>query len=270
MKSLVLCLSLIVGQTAALAQDLPDPQPLTQEEIDAAVGLGANPDEILQVREPMTRRAREAVRRDMEESAQDLERLSHKTDAALGNLIKRTSWVLKQKGFAADAEQLSFEYESFYTQAVYFTYLGVVPVELGDHAPLNQWLADWYNKIEEKLGKDLCRILHIMDIKILNYGIPVVFNPKVSEQWCVETGSDCKAEYSLHFAGKMTGNWSWEYNGVLGVVSYWSAWMVCTVGTWGGGAITFICSPIATVVEMGVDKYVSPKASDWLFDRVNP
>jgi len=271
MKKLI-CVALVYCMVAstAFAYEGLEPKPLSAEEKAAAAELGITDSELYQVSEPMTRWERRRIENQLGDEAQDMDKLAEKTDRSIEGMVRYAAWALKRKGYDADADQLVNEYNGFYTHAVVNYHDGIVPVDLGDHKPIWEWLATWYDKIEAKLGVKLCQILHLQDLKVLNFGIPVVFRPKKAEQWCLETtDKPCQDEYRLHFAGQMTGKWSWEYHGVLNVAAYWTTWGVCVAATFGAGAIGFICGPIGTVVEMGVGKYVSPKASDFVFCKVN-
>jgi len=276
MQKTIVTALLFLFSFQCIAQEQLEPQPLTQEEIEAGQDVGISPDELMQIKEPMTKEARDQVSKDMEEVAKDLNKLSQKTDIALGMMIKRSAWVLTRKGYAEEANQLVSEYELFYANAVYYYYNDIVPVELGDHKPISEKLATWYNMIETKLRCNtapinLCKVFHLIDIKILNFGLPVTFKPNKSNQWCVETSAiSCQDEYKLHFAGKPVSGFKFEYFGVVPVVSYWLTWSVCVGATFGAGAIGLICSPIGYVVEVGVGKYVAPKLSDYVFLKANP
>jgi hypothetical protein len=271
-KSLLFSVLIMTPAVHANEQDELNPAPLSPEEVAAAHELGITDGELYRVSEPMTKQARRELEAQLELDFAQLDTAAKRTDQALDAITRRAAWALERKGHHAVAHQLRTEYQEFYTNAVYYMAIGVVPVGLGDHAPLSQWLATWYQKIEDLLGEDLCKLLHIHDIKILNYGIPVVFKPKTENQWCQETqatGGVCRDEYRVHFAGVPKGRWTWEHHGVLGVTAYWVTQIVCTVGTFGAGAIGMICGPIATVVEIGTDKWISPPLSDKIFDRVN-
>ena len=240
-------------------------KPLSNDEVQAAKELGISEAELYRVSSPMTEEQKQAVKLDMYNASKDLEVFSHKADQAMSRLVARAAWTLDRKGYSNDAKQLTTEYEQFYTQAVYYTYLGVVPVNLGDHKPLNQWLADWYDKIEAKIGVTLCKALHLIDIKIMNYGIPVVFNPKgradIGEKYDL-------ADYQDHAGGHMTSKYSFAYHGLFGATAYWLTDLICWAATMGGGAV-FICGLIATGVEWGFDKFISPKAAKLIYCKAN-
>lgn len=149
----------------------------------------------------------------------------------------------------------------------------------GDHKPLNQWLADTYAQIESVLGPTLCDFLHISDINIINFSIPVVFHPHLAAVWCQEyLASDtedhsCKNEYRRHFAGTkwQTGRdpdaHAREHYGLMPVCAYWIAEGACTAATQGSGFM--FCSPIATGIEIAVARYIAPPASDKVWDKNN-
>jgi hypothetical protein len=133
----------------------------------------------------------------------------------------------------------------------------VLAKDLGDHAPLSLWLAMFSDMLELAIGPKAMSFLHLDDIDVLNYGIPVVFNPEAENAWCLETpGGDCRKEYGLHFTP------------FSGVCAYWAAYIGCTGATWGGG-IVFICTPIGMATEYLVVKYVAPKVGPKIYDRAN-
>jgi len=112
---------------------------------------------------------------------------------------------------------------------------------IGDFKPLSEWLQKAYEKIEEKLGYQLCLALRLSDIKTINHGLYVLFNLCDFEL----------KDFYEHFVN------DGRYRGLLPVISYWSTIMACSIGTYGIGYF-FICSPIGMLVELGVDKKVAP------------
>lgn len=155
----------------------------------------------------------------------------------------------------------------------------LAPLDLGDHDPLSQWLAAEYKKILGVLGDQLCEMLHISDLNVINYGVPVVFHPKTSEKWCSENETknpddSCEAEYRRHFAGT-----KWQkasdpfaeiplHEGLAPVVAYWIVWGACEAATWGGGWFV-ICTPTADLVEIAMERWVAPPVSDKIFAKAN-
>lgn len=241
--------SVILGSSLLLlASDEPTPRALTDQEINTAKDLGMS--DIMYVSNPMSTEARQDVDKEMERAMQQLDTYAARSDKSIERMIKFAAYLLDRKGYSQEADKLRAEYDNFYTNAVYYTYLGVQPVDLGDHKPLSQWLADWYEVLENALGPTVMNLTHLVDIKIMNYAIPVVFHPKgyLGDSW------DMK-EYRNHFVP------------FSGVVAYWATWATCVGLTWGAGAITFICGPIAEVSKYIVVKKIAPPLSDRIYIR---
>jgi len=195
---------------------------------------------------------RDRVVEEMRSVLDDQYRTAEKTDQALSRLVKFAVFQLRRNGYDEDADELQNEYSVYYEFAVRNFYLNVVPVDLGDHEPLSQWLADWYDKLEARLGPFIMELTHLDDIKVFNYAIPVVFHPTGwhGDSWDID-------EYRLHFVP------------LSGVVAYWTSWGVCVGATWGMGMITFICTPVGMICEHLVVKYVAPPISDRVYCRFN-
>jgi len=175
-------------------------------------------------------RSNRKVRRWAKRFEKDFSRWAY---AGLENLIHFSYITLRKKGYRTYAEELKTEWHSIkYQFKAHLSYRGCR--DIGDFDPMSQWLADWYDKIEGAIGKPLCDLLHISDIKTFNYCVPVVFDP-CFPQWD-------KNDYIEHFA---TDN---IYHGLSPVVLYWVSYGVCAGATWGLGAFTF-CGPIASGLE---------------------
>ena len=263
MRKLIMLLMGFALACPAWAQDEPNPQTMSDaDRAKVAQELNLNLDEIQYVSNPISDDEKKAAEAEVKQAMQRLDTLATKTDESLNRMVKLASWVLKRKGYNTEAEQLQTQYAELYSHAVFNYAMDIYPVDLGDHAPLSQWLADWYNKLEAKLSPEIMRYTKLEDIKILNYSIPVVFHPKGynGDSWDM-------VEYRNHFAGTRTKFFypMSEHDGIIGVIGYWSVWAVCVGATWGAGAITFICSPIAEVSDFAIEKYVAPPVSDWIF-----
>lgn len=206
--------------------------------------------------DPLTQREIEQITERSGQDANDQYTLSIRGDAAIKNWVRLVSFMLKRRGYDEEAEKLSSEYRMLYSTSIVNFYFGVSD-KLGDHPPLSKWLALWYVIIEAKLGTRVCELLHLDDINILNYSVPVVFQPKGDERFppIIAWG---KEEYSLHFVP------------FSGVVAYWTTYAVCVGATWGAGAIAFICTPIGDVAEKIMVKSIAPPLSDRVYDRFNP
>lgn len=262
MKNLACLVLVLLGSFnwvgALVAKAESDQEWFTEDQVNTINQEFAVDLSVVPVTSPLSRSDREATENRLQLDMKDNERFAQRADRALENMMKHGAAALARKGYTADAKQLQFEYDEFYSNAIYNTALGIVPTDLGDHKPLSQWLADWYKKMEAKLGHEVCVLLHLDDINTMNYGIPVVFRPRGEDRAGEPQGPWGQDEYKLHFVP------------VSGVVTYWTVWIVCTAGTWGMGAVTFICTPVAWVSEKAEVKYIGPKLSDWVYTRYNP
>ena len=185
----------------------------------------------------------ERFRREIE--AGGLKRFGEHVQRDLDGLMKIAVWNLKRKRFYSQASQLEREWG--YQRVALTDFITEDGRPIGDFDPLSTWLAEKYEMLELLLGKEVCRALRLSDIKTFNYTIPVVFRP-------------CKyglPEFELHFIHDN------NYRGLAPVVAYWASSITCSVATFGAGYF-FVCSPIAMLVELGVDRVAAP----WLAPRI--
>lgn len=206
-----------------------------------------------------------------------------KLGLAIDAIVKTGARALREHGFKSDADSMEADWKSNRSRLMApllcdFTRPGTM-CDMGDHKPLSEKLALFYMLLEAKLGHELCVMLHLTDINVINFTIPVVFHPQKTEVWCQETlamnpNDNCEDEYRRHTAGTL-----WQktpdqnaklplHDGTLGVVSYWVVFGACEVATYGAGWF-IICSPLGDVVEIAMERYVAPPLSDKIFERVN-
>lgn len=172
----------------------------------------------------------------------------------LGFMIDRAERQLKRKGRKGRiaANDLRIEWDEVYRPWALGLIdnpeaLGDSPDALGDWPPLSDWLAEKYDQLEALIGPEAMAFTHLDDIKVINYAVPVVFDP------CNELWSNYE-EMSLHFIP------------LTGTLSYWLAWAACTGGTWGLG-IGIICTPVGMASEHIMITYIAPDWSDRFLDR---
>lgn len=206
-----------------------------------------------------------------------------KLGLAIDAILHTGERALRDHGFKAEADSMEADWKANRTRLMApllcdFTQPGLM-CDMGDHKPLSEKLALFYMVLEAKLGHTLCEFLHLTDINVINFTIPVVFHPHQSEVWCQETlrmnpNDSCEAEYKRHFAGTL-----WQktqdpnakpplHDGLVPVVAYWITWGVCEVATYGTGWF-LVCTPVGDLVEIAVERYVAPPLSDKLYARVN-
>lgn len=199
------------------------------------------------------KRERQKIEADV---ANGYDRLAARTDAAIEALIQRSVKELLKAGHVAYAEDLEKDFNIHfrgYLSRGYEADYG----DIGDHKPLVQFLATAYDKIEAAIGVDACKMLHLSDIKTLNFTIPIVFKPCVFDMGTVK--GERKDEYRRHFAMGVV------YYGLMPVIVYWGVAIPCVLVT--SGIATMACGPVATAAEFACGKFVAPKLSDVLWDR---
>ena len=108
------------------------------------------------------------------------------------------------------------------------------------------------------LGVEVCKALHLSDIKTFNFTLPIVFRPCSFPMDAVTITR--KAEYRNHFAqGKV-------YYGLVPVITYWAINAPCMIGT--AGLATMLCGPAASIAEWFMGYSIAPWLSDKIFDGV--
>lgn len=198
-----------------------------------------------------SRRVVEEIRR-----ADSLEAVAEKSGRGLEILLMAACFQLRLHGHADACNKIKDEWQG--GMRARYRWAVVDTEGLGDHAPLSIWLAGVYLMLERYLGTAVLEALHLDDINIFNYAVPVVRDPHEGAAWCQELPTTpCREEYREHFVP------------LAGVASYWIAWGTCTGATWGMGAVTMLCSPVGMLTEKVVVVYVGPRLSDRVWDKSN-
>ena len=162
--------------------------------------------------------------------------------------------ILREKGYVDEADKVMKQYNNH--DKIVREYLsgirdGSIPGrDLGDHEPLSKWVTKTYDTIESLLGKKLMNVLHLNHIKIINYAVPVVFDP-CNQNWDM-------LEYQKHFVP------------LSGVVVFWGVWGVCILGNTSAfyiGAIS--CLAVSEKSRIEVEQNVSPLLSDVVYFSSN-
>ena len=184
----------------------------------------------------------------LDEVSKDLQsdRIKLRTRFAISVIVKTSARLLRKHGYPNDALQIEDEWTQ---NDVRFFSDNLSVYDIGDYKPLSEWLAKWYDKLEAAIPPKIFALTRLKDIKILNYGIPVAFDPK-NGQWD-------KVEYGKHFVP------------LSGVATYWSVQAGCSAGTAGVGIIV-ICGVAARGAERVMVKRIAPKISNRIYDRANP
>lgn len=170
----------------------------------------------------------------------DAQQFQKTTLRALDFLIENAVQTLRDQNLDRDAANLGEEWLTFRT-----SHLG--QLDLGDHRPLSEWLEKKYEWLESRLGASLMQISGLTDIKIFNYAIPVVYNPRGSD-WDQE-------EYQKHFVPYM------------GASVYWISRGVCSAGLSMPAAL--LCIPSGKLVRKITERVIAPKLSDAIYKQAN-
>lgn len=230
-------------------------QAFTSEEIDilrAELGEEAVSQLDKATNQVMSEDYKDRTQKDIEIDLSNPEAYAQRTDRMVELWTRYAAWVFERKGLRYLGDEIQWQYNQYYRGYMYRSMIYGMK-DVGDHPPLSQWIADWYERLEDMLGQRTCELLHLDDIKIVNYTVPVVFQICGDKRFppapVVFWGAD---EYKLHFV---------PFGGVLG---YWGTWGACTAMTFGAG-VALACTPIAMLVEKAVVEFVAPPISDKLY-----
>lgn len=202
---------------------------------------------------PATAAVNKRLVRDMEARI-SLDAQAERGDAAIKAMIGVACLELIRIGRKDVCDEIQGDYSERFDG--YLTRM-VALEDLGDHKPLSLWLAVVTDLLQLTLGSQVMEWTHLDDLRIMNYAIPVVFNPRADNDWCLETsGVACEVEYGLHFVP------------FAGTCSYWGAYISCAVATYGAGTM-FLCAPIGMGTEYVVRKWVAPKLGSRIYLKVN-
>ncbi len=174
--------------------------------------------------------------------------LDQDTQNALNNLVEYAAQELDARGYTQDAAQARSEWNKNF--ANYFT-SGNWILDLGDHAPLSQWLADFYKKLRLRFGDQLVSMLNLEDINTLNYALPVVFRPNGDK---AHNDSWDQLEYSKHFVP------------FVSIITYWGSYFGCTYASKSLPKIKSYCKQIANLLRTGMTNWIAPKLSDYVYN----
>lgn len=187
--------------------------------------------------------------------AQGLLAVATSSDAALDAIVGLSMQKLKEANDTDFASVMEIEwaekYHGFIANAMLNRH------DIGDHAPLILWLATLYDHLEAVLGVDVCKSLHLSDIKTFNYAIPVVFHPCTFPMDAV-TGTRI-AEYERHFDEGAV------YYGLAPVVVYWLVNIGCNIISGGGGSLTMVCGLASDLAEKFTAAVTAPVLSDIVY-----
>jgi hypothetical protein len=184
--------------------------------------------------------------------------LAMRSDQALDVIVKKGVEQLKEAGDDLYATQLESEWSEKFRGYLSHGMAQNGGRDIGDHKPLIEWLAQFYNRIEAVIGLDACKALHLSDIKTFNYCIPIVFHPCTFPMDAVTISRE--AEYRNHFDQGAV------YYGLVPVITYWVVDIACLAATQGAGTV-WLCSPLGSAGEFIMGKWFAPKLSDFVFEK---
>lgn len=184
--------------------------------------------------------------------------LAPRVDETIASIITRSTKMLADQGYQADADRIMNEYRTTYSSFVARNYNSR---HQGDHKELVAFLTKVWDVVFEKLcGSNwgVAKALHISDLYSLNYTIPVVFQPCAFDLNGMPV--ERKVEYKRHFAKDDDER---ALYGLLPIVTYWAFEGACLVGTSGVGSI--LCGVAANLSEWFMGGFVAPYVSDKIF-----
>ncbi len=186
-----------------------------------------------------------AIARDVE----DLDGLADRTNVALRAIFKVAVRNLKLYGYTDEARTLQSGWKNWdgQLQRIVGSRRYADSRDIGDFPGLIAWIDQAYDVLELTLGYKLCYTLRLTDIKTINRGLVVVFQP-------------CKhgaTQMLSHSCGDLhtTPLHPMPYRGLINITAYWVTSFTCSMATFGAGAF-FICSPLAYLVELSFDKWL--------------
>jgi hypothetical protein len=174
--------------------------------------------------------------------------LSTRTQEALNSVIEAANTALRENGYPLEADAFQMEWNGNFS--TYFT--SFQTDDLGDHQPLNAWLDNYYKQAQDRLGDPVMKLLHLDDIFVLNYSIPVVFHPKGDVK-----GQDHwnALEYQRHFVPFAT------------VTTFWGSLGACQLAAMKVAGVKRWCGSISTILRGVMKNTVAPKLSGVVYKK---
>lgn len=166
--------------------------------------------------------------------------MGYHTQLALNNMLERSFKLLEERGLERAARIYRRSYNDSFS-----TFLTNHRVKaLYDHEPLAEWIDEYYGYLEAAVGKGTLESLHLDDIKVLNYSLPITFQPAEAFH---------REDYKEHCVPTMY------------IVSYWAALGACLAATEGAGAAA--CLPAAEAIRYGVRIYIAPPTCSYIYEQ---
>jgi hypothetical protein len=174
--------------------------------------------------------------------------LNTKTQNALNAMIAASNEALAERGFVEYAQTAQREWDQNFS--MYFTMMRLD--DIGDHAPMSAWLANYYEKTRDRLGDPVMRLLHLDDLYTINYTMPVVLHPKGDTK-----GQDHwnQLEYQRHFIP------------FASIVTYWGSFAACRAFAFRIVPLKNWCSAISMILRGAMKGMIAPKLSDYIYKK---
>jgi hypothetical protein len=133
-------------------------------------------------------------------------------------------------------------------------------LDLGDHEPLFPWINETLGEMAAKYGTIIYTLPIVKDVQMINYALPVVFQPKGT--WQTDTASqglDLRVEYRKHFIP------------FANFVTYYVTLIGCQIvaDRQGQPELKKVCKPAAEKLQFAMGRHVAPVVSDWIFNASN-
>lgn len=185
---------------------------------------------------------------DIEATEKIEERLAWYVEWSVYGILKRADWAFRIRGMNAEADDIWLEWNE-YRAAIRRLAHSRNNEDIGDHKPLSLWLARMYERLATKFGPAITQAMHLNDLNVINFGIPVAFNPGNSE---ID-----REEYARHFVP------------LSGIFTYWILLGICEV-TVQIPVVNSFCETGALVGQQIMTARFSHILSDLVWHRYNP
>lgn len=179
-------------------------------------------------------------------------KMAKDVDRALDGIIKIAIRNLRHRGFSVEAADLERGWYPLKGET-YRLFQAGQQRRITDYEPLSKYLAAAYFILEEKLGYEICRALHLDLILTFNYTIKYCFSLLCQNP---------EQEFVWHFVGDDPTAFH-PYRGLAPATSYVLTALTCDFATFGAG-IFWLCGPLAMGVEFAMTKWGAP----WLEPKI--
>jgi len=163
--------------------------------------------------------------------------------------VRAAMKLLRKEGFDSYASRKEGEWNRSFSL---YSDNGLGMLDLGDHAPLSEWVADFYDGITARVDEKWLKLFSIYDLKIFNFGIPVAVHPSANPATGADWGIE---EYSLHFVP------------VSAAAIYWISSQACSLSV--PFPFSLGCGVAARLPRYGMEHLIAPKLSDKIYNRFN-